>query len=333
MNPINTDRLRDLQADDHTGVVVAREPLPAFGGKHKPHKPHKPKPPPPPPPPPPGPRLSRSFLFVFPEELAQVDARAMGATDIITHVPQRLIWAGSEADIRMEAARLLALAHGVPVTIFYWSWGEAARQNPWEADSATWQGFLGRLRAWKSAGIKGAVMDCEDEGRVAKRDPHTGAIVVPWWPAGPLMATRAKEYAAALSGVEVGVYAMGFMQASPYGFNGTLHPPTLPAAGWFDFCRALPAGWRWFTGDTYKSDSDAAITGVRSRWTGSGALQIGSPRVVPGSYVEAANLADLSRRLGLVAAARRQGGELWFYCDPQTLTKADVRAKIQAALR
>lgn len=300
----------------------------------------KPRPDPPPPPRPTGP--TRAWLYIPYDDLGKFDASVLGATDLLTFVPNSLTWEGTETQIRAEASRMLAAAGPLPLHVFTWAWGPNYKaQNPWAATEDVWQGLLSRLRAWKSTGIKGLCLDCEDEGRVAKRVPSTpprrpdpGQILQPWWPQEAVLQARAREFVAALSGVEIGLYNIVFSAQNAYGFNGTLTPPTLPAEGFFSFCRTLPAGgWRLFLGDTYSADNAASITGQQARWLGAGALQVGAPKVVAGTWIDATRLADTPRRLGLAKHARALGVDYWLYCDPGVLLKPEVRGWVQGALR
>jgi hypothetical protein len=280
--------------------------------------------------PPASDRPFRSWLFVPAGDLGKYSIRELGVTDLITNLDPRFTWGTApDAEVRAEVERLRSKSEGLPLTLFFWCFGDDwAHQNPWAADEANWSRFLAHVRILASLGVKGLILDCEDEGRVARRDPKTGEVTVAWWPPDSRLATRGREFAAAAGG-EVAIYATFWMQLQLTGYNGNLNPPEVAADGWFQFCNALPADYRFFAGDTYLATTAAAITATRARIVGAEPRQLARARLVPGTWLEPGEGA----RLALAAAARETSGEYWIYQDPGALLDESLRAALRAALR
>ena len=281
--------------------------------------------------------LSRSYLYLPAGDAAFRAPAAYHATDLIMAVGSNLMWEpGTEAELRAALQKCMAAAAGLPLHAFYWCFaGDGKTLNPWNASAAQWETFLARVRIVTAAGAAGHMMDCEDEGRIAKRDPKTGAMLVEWWPRRSNLATRAGQWRAAVGTADPGIYAIHWMQLNLTGYNGNLTPNKVAADGWFDFCKALPAGYPLYLGDTYTDDSQAAINGTEADAIGSGPQQCGAPKVVPGTWIEAAEVNDTNRRLGLIAAAQAEAVPWWAYTDPGTLPQdlvyRDLSAKLAAA--
>jgi hypothetical protein len=147
------------------------------------------------------------------------------------------------------------------------------------------------------------------------------------------MSRQASAYAQAVAPTVPALYAINYLQESPYGYNGTLTPAKLPAAGYFDFCKRLPANYALYLGDTYTSgDSTGVVDAQRQRWIGSGALQCGQADLHLGSWLEKAKPATVPTRLGLAKACRRAPENYWLYCDPGMLTDPAVQTQVAGAL-